>query len=155
MRFYILIGIILSACNTNQVQSDSTSKQDDEIRKMIMEDSFNIDTNTAIDTSVLSDSYKKALIQRALNPLRPDYNLKNLSFENIEAVYFNLLRTYKFYDDSAAAKLQHLDSIFKEIELANGKLEQSYEYPIELKLKIASIKSDIHFLRSNRQLKTK
>jgi hypothetical protein len=48
----------------------------------------------------------------------------------------------------------NLDSIFKEIELENGTLEQSDKYPIELKLRIASIKSGIHFLRSNRQVKT-
>jgi hypothetical protein len=153
MRFYILTGIILAACNTNSGQSDSLSSQDDEINKMIMEDSFDIDTNIAIGASVLSDSYKTALTRIALKPLPPDYNLKNLSFENAEDVYFNLLKTYKLYNDSGTEKLKHLDSIFKEIELENGKLEQSDEYPIELKLKIASIKSDIHFLRSNRQLK--
>ena len=154
MRFYLFIGIVLSACNSNSGQSDSTTKQNEEIRKMITEDSFDIDTNIAIGASVLSDSYKTALIQIALKPLRPDYKLKNLSFENVEDVYFNLLKTYKLYNDSGTEKLKHLDSIFKEIELENGKLEQSDKYPIELKLRIASIKSDIHFLRSNRQLKT-
>jgi hypothetical protein len=115
MRFYIFIGIILAACNTNSGQSDSLSSQDDEINKMIMEDSFDIDTNIAIGASVLSDLYKTALTQIALKPLRPDYKLKNLSFENAEDVYFNLLKVSSgvlFISSSSLFKFKFLQLLF-------------------------------------------
>jgi hypothetical protein len=155
MRLYLLIGIILAACNSKQSQIESTSSQTDEIRKMILEDTFDIDTGSVLTSGNLSDLNKKSLSELALKPLQPNYNLKNLSFENVEEVYLNMLKIMKKHTDSSEEKKDFLDSVFKELELENEKLQQIRDYPIEIKLKIASIKSDIHFLHSNRQLKPK
>lgn len=155
MRLYIIIGIILSACTSNQSSNQSTDGPSDEIRKMIAEDSFTIDTNMYSSEEGLSEIDKISLSQIALKPLKPKYDIKDLSIENVLDVYTNLLKTTKKYSDSIESQRKYLDQIFEEIELQNEKLEQSTEYPIEIKLEIASIKSDIHFLRSNRQLKPK
>lgn len=155
MRLYIIIGIILSACTTNQRSNQSSDGPSDEIRKMIAEDSFTIDTNMYSSDEGLSELDKISLNQIALKPLKPKYDIKDLSIENVLDVYTNLLKTTKKYSDSIESQRKYLDQIFEEIELQNEKLEQSTEYPIEIKLEIASIKSDIHFLRSNRQLKPK
>lgn len=155
MRLYIIIGIILSACTSNQSSNQSTDGPSDEIRKMIAEDSFTIDTNMYSSDEGLSELDKISLSQIALKPLKPKYDIKDLSIENVLDVYTNLLMTTKKYSDSIESQRKYLDQIFEEIELQNEKLEQSTEYPIEIKLEIASIKSDIHFLRSNRQLKPK
>lgn len=155
MRLYIIIGIILSACTSNQSSNQSTDGPSDEIRKMIAEDSFTIDTNMYSSDEGLSELDKISLNQIALKPLKPKYDIKDLSIENVLDVYTNLLKTTKKYSDSIESQRKYLDQIFEEIELQNEKLEQSTEYPIEIKLEIASIKSDIHFLRSNRQLKPK
>lgn len=155
MRLYIIIGIILSACTSNQRSNQSSDGPSDEIRKMIAEDSFTIDTNMYSSDEGLSELDKISLNQIALKPLKPKYDIKDLSIENVLDVYTNLLKTTKKYSDSIESQRKYLDQIFEEIELQNEKLEQSTEYPIEIKLEIASIKSDIHFLRSNRQLKPK
>ncbi len=155
MRLYIILGIILSACTSNQSSKQSSDEQSDEIRKMIAEDSFTIDTNMYSSDEGLSELDKISLNQIALKPLKPKYDIKDLSIENVLDVYTNLLKTTKKYSDSIESQRKYLDQIFEEIELQNEKLEQSTEYPIEIKLEIASIKSDIHFLRSNRQLKPK
>lgn len=155
MRLYIIIGIILSACTSNQSSEQSSNGPSDEIRKMIAEDSFTIDTNRFSNQEGLSEINKKSLSQIALKPLKPKYEIKDLSIENVLAVYTNLLKTTKKYSDSIESQRKYLDQIFEELELQNEKLEQSAEYPIEIKLEIASIKSDIHFLRSKRQLKPK
>lgn len=155
MRLYIIIGIILSACTSNQRSNQSSDGPSDEIRKMIAEDSFTIDTNMYSSDEGLSELDKISLNQIALKPLKPKYDIKDLSIENVLDVYTNLLMTTKKYSDSIESQRKYLDQIFEEIELQNEKLEQSTEYPIEIKLEIASIKSDIHFLRSNRQLKPK
>ena len=155
MRLYIIIGIILSACTSNQSSNQSSDGPLDEIRKMIAEDSFKIDSNMYSSDEGLSELDKISLNQIALKPLKPKYDIKDLSIENVLDVYTNLLKTTKKYSDSIESQRKYLDQIFEEIELQNEKLEQSTEYPIEIKLEIASIKSDIHFLRSNRQLKPK
>lgn len=155
MRLYIIIGIILSACTSNQSSNQSSDGPSDEIRKMIAEDSFTIDTNMYSSDEGLSEIDKISLNQIALKPLKPKYDIKDLSIENVLDVYTNLLKTTKKYSDSIESQRKYLDQIFEEIELQNEKLEQSTDYPIEIKLEIASIKSDIHFLRSNRQLKPK
>lgn len=155
MRLYIIIGIILSACTSNQRSNQSSDGPSDEIRKMIAEDSFTIDTNMYSSDEGLSELDKISLNQIALKPLKPKHDIKDLSIENVLDVYTNLLKTTKKYSDSIESQRKYLDQIFEEIELQNEKLEQSTEYPIEIKLEIASIKSDIHFLRSNRQLKPK
>lgn len=155
MRLYIIIGIILSACTSNQSSKQSSDGPSDEIRKMIAEDSFTIDTNMYSSDEGLSELDKISLNQIALKALKPKYDIKDLSIENVLDVYTNLLKTTKKYSDSIELQRKYLDQIFEEIELQNEKLEQSTEYPIEIKLEIASIKSDIHFLRSNRQLKPK
>lgn len=155
MRLYIIIGIILSACTSNQSSNQSSDGPSDEIRKMIAEDSFKIDSNMYSSDEGLSELDKISLNQIALKPLKPKYDIKDLSIENVLDVYTNLLKTTKKYSDSIESQRKYLDQIFEEIELQNEKLEQSTEYPIEIKLEIASIKSDIHFLRSNRQLKPK
>lgn len=155
MRLYIIIGIILSACTSNQSSNQSSDGPSDEIRKMIAEDSFMIDTNMYSSDEGLSEIDKISLNQIALKPLKPKYDIKDLSIENVLDVYTNLLKTTKKYSDSIESQRKYLDQIFEEIELQNEKLEQSTDYPIEIKLEIASIKSDIHFLRSNRQLKPK
>jgi len=155
MRLHLLIGITLTACNTKQSPQESSLLQNDEIRKMILEDTFNIDTNAGLEASVLDDLYKKTLTQMALKPLKPNYEYKNLSIENVEDVYLNVLKTIKKYTDSSAEKKVFLESVLKKLELENEKLQQNQEYPIELKLKIASVKSDIHFLQSKQQLSNK
>jgi len=155
MRLYFLIGILLTACNSNQSPVESSTKRMDEIRKMIEEDSFDVDTNRIKSSEDLNDFHKKQLTKMALKTLKPNYNLEDLSLENAELVYSNVLKTIEIYSDSSEDKQKYLDTIFRELELENAKLEENKDYPIELKLKIASIKSDIHFLHSNRQLKTK
>lgn len=155
MRLYIIIGIFLSACTSNQRSNQSSDGPSDEIRKMIAEDSFTIDTNMYSSDEGLSELDKISLNQIALKPLKPKYDIKDLSIENVLDVYTNLLKTTKKYSDSIESQRKYLDQIFEEIEFQNEKLEQSTEYPIEIKLEIASIKSDFHFLRSNRQLKPK
>ena len=155
MRLYIIIGIILSACTSNQSSEQSSHRPSDEIRKMIAEDSFTIDTNRHSSQEGFSEIDKKLLSQIALKPLKPKYDIKDLNIENVLAVYTNFLKTTKKYSDSIESQRKYFDQIFEELELQSEKLEQSAEYPIEIKLEIASIKSDIHFLRSNRQLKPK
>ena len=155
LRIYIFIGIILTACSTKQSPIESSSAQADEIRQMSLEDSFDIDTNLPKGNLSINEEYKKTLTKLALRPLKPNYNVEDLNIENAESVFTNLLHTIKKFADSSDDKQKHLDTIFMKLDKKNEKIQRSNEYPIELKLKIASIKSDIHFLHSNRQLRPK
>ena len=122
---------------------------------MIAEDSFAVDTMKNAPVKVLTETEKNVLNKIALKPLRPAYNLKELKKDLVLEVYTNLLKTIERYQDSDQVKQDYLNLIFEELEGYKGKLEIETDYPIELKLKVASVVSDIHFMRSKQGINSK
>jgi hypothetical protein len=155
MRLYLLIALVLLACNSKHKPSASKETEDSELLKMIAEDSFAVDTMKNAPVKVLTETEKNVLNKIALKPLRPAYNLKELKKDLVLEVYTNLLKTIERYQDSDQVKQDYLNLIFEELEGYKGKLEIETDYPIELKLKVASVVSDIHFMRSKQGINSK
>jgi hypothetical protein len=155
MRLYLLFALVLLACNSNHKPSDSSEAGDSEILKMIADDTFAVDTTKNLPVKNLTEMEMNGLSKIALKPLRPTYNLKELNKELVLEVYTNLLKTIERYQDSDQVKQDYLNLIFVELEGYKGKLEIETDYPIELKLKVASVVSDIHFMRSKQGINPK
>lgn len=124
-------------------------KENENLAKQVavyeQEDYSKLDTATVRETepTQISDAQQKQLRKLIIGKARTE----QLGFDEIADSYASLLKFTKQSKDSSLAYRDYLNRLFDELDARNLILEKNENYPIETKLSVATIKSDLHFLR--------